>query len=463
MQGGGFAEAGGLLLLAGFVSLLPAMLVRRLRVVLPNEVAGVVVMLIGVALAVLGAQRLGLYHAKALPGAAALEVLAISLAVMVATPLSRTRLAPFAVLVGAAVGWPRAWWTGQTVHGCATILAAQAWLAWPRPWLPRFDAFHPVMLLAFLVPLIAIHATAVGSLVVAQRGSDADWSRPDAAPIRRGLLANALAMMGAGAIGGACPGPATAALGISVATGTLARRIAWAAVAMLLVVAMSPKVLALAILMPEPIKAAMLFYVAGFIMAQGSQLVTARMLDTRRMLVVALGLCAGIVSAVAPKAFAVGLPALASPLSAGALVAFAVNLLTLPLVARNATLDLSAEAVTPSRLHDWFDSLAASWALKPQTARAVQQSLPELVDLLRERGARELRLGARAAEDRVELTLGWLGAGLPEMPDAVNPEDLLGPDDARHRFQLWMAIKHAQGHRRRTSAARQEIWLAFDD
>lgn len=463
LGGGGFGAAGASLALAGLAAVGLTFVMRRLRVVLPNEVAGVVVILIGVALVLVATQRLGLQPGGTLPGLEGVGAVFGSLALMVGVALSRTRAAPFAVLIGATLGVPLALALGTGVPDALALVERQPWLALPQPWVPRFDQVAPVPLFAFLVALVALKATAAGSLVVLQRASDANWSRPDAPPIRRGLLANAAAMIAAGVIGAACPGPATAAVGLSIATGTLARRIVAAGAAMLVVVALCPKLVTLFVIVPEPVKAAMLFYVAGFIMAQGCQLVTVRMLDTRRTLIVAFGLSAGVAVAVAPQAFIGAIPVLSSPISVGAVVAFVVNLVTLPLVSRRAELDLPLDARANRSVTDWFDGVAGSWALKSQTARAVEQSLGELTDLLHELGSPALRLAARLAEDRVELTLAWDGPALPDPPAIASPEDLLGPDEVRHAFSVWLATRQAQGFRQRGDGAAREAWLAFED
>ena len=462
-SGGSFASAGAMLILAALASVLLTFLVRRLRVVLPNEVAGVVVVLIGVALVVLGTQRLGLGHTDTLPHVSAVIDMFFSLAVMVAVALSRTRAAPFAVLLGTLAGVPLALAMGDGIPHAQDLLAQRPWLAWPQPWLPRFQDVAAAPVAAFFVALVAIKATAVGSMVVIQRSSDASWSRPDPAPIRRGLLANALAMLVAGLVGGACPGPATAAVGLSIATGTLARRIVQVGAGLLVAIAFSPKLVAMFVLMPEPIKAAMLLYVAGFIMAQSSQLVTARLLDTRRTLIVAFGLCAGIAEAIAPQAFNSVVPALASPLSIGALAAFLINLVTLPLVARRAVLQVGPQALTPANPREWLAQLAASWALKHQTARAIEQAIPELLEVLEERGSPSVTVTARLAEDRVEVTLGWTGEPLPDPPRMASVDDLVESDALRQRFAVWLATRQSQGFRQRNSGPQCEVWLAFDD
>ncbi len=250
---------------------------------------------------------------------------------------------------------------------------------------------------------------------------------------------------------------------MSVATGTYARRIVWIGAALLIVSSLCPKAVMLFVLLPEPIKAAMLFYVAGFIMAQGCQLVTARMLDMRRTLIVSFGLCAGVAVAVAPQAFVAAVPVLASPLSVGALIAFLFNAVTLPMVSRRATLAVALDAAAHRKVTDWVEGVAGKWALKPQTAAAVQNAMYELTDLLIDRGVASLALEARLAEDRVELTLAYPGDPLPDPPRQASVDDLMGPDDARHRFSVWLATRQAQGFRQKQADAGNEVWIAFED
>ena len=318
-------------------------------------------------------------------------------------------------------------------------------------------------LLAYLLPLVAITATAAGS-----HGGDPARVRCELdaagwAAIRRGLLANGMGIAAAGLLGGAAPGPATAAVGLSIATGTLARRIAWCGVPLLVIVALCPKFVALFVLTPAPVKAAMLFYVAGFIMAQGCQLATVRLLDTRRTLIMAFGLSSGLAVAIAPQIFVQTLPAIASPLSFGAMMAFLANLCTLPLVSRRAELDLRMDARAGRNASDWLEQLGGNWGLKPQTARAAERAVSELAELLLERGTAAVALSARRSEDRVEIALKWQGEALPERSATVRAEDLLGPMEAQERFAVWMATREAQSFTQRSSPRGMEARLIFED
>ena len=460
--GYGFGAAGAMLVITGLAAVALTYTLRRLRLVLPNEVAGVVVMLTGLSLIVLAVDRLGLKAAIPTDRASVMVALA-SIATMAAVWLSRSRAAPFSVLIGAGAGVALSVWQGLVHPDAGALIAAQPWFALPQPWLPRFDQVTPAPLAAFLVTLLALKATAVGTLVVIQRNLDADWSKPDVPPIRRGLLANGLGVMAAGFVGALCPFPSASGMGLSIALGTLARSIVWTGAALLVALALSPKAVIMFVLTPEPVKASMLLFLAGFILTQGCQLVTTRLLDARRSLVVAFGLMAGLVEAVAPQAFVQSLPALASPVAIGALVAFMANLLTLPLVKKRAS--LTVDLVQPIGLHlsDWLAGVAGSWSLKPQTARHVEQSIGELVELLQEREAGQVTVVARSAEDRVEYSLQWTGQALPEPPATANADDLMGDDLTRQRFSMWIATRRSLSYRQRPTADGHEAVVVFED
>lgn len=461
--GGGFAAAGAEVTIAGLVLILLTFVMHRVRVFLPNEVAGVVVILIGVALLMLSARRVGLVGTDAPPDPAAFLTVFVCLAVMAVTALSRTRAAPFAVLIGALAGIGIALALGQTVPGGTTGLSGLPWFALPMPWRPHFETIAPAPMAAFLISVVALKATALGGLVMVQRATDSSWTLPDSRPIRRGLIANGLAVILAGLIGGSCPGPAVAAAGLSVATGTLARRIVWAGAAVLVVLALCPKIVALFVLTPYPVQAAMLFYVCGFVMAQGCQLVSARLLDTRRMMIVAFGLSAGVMAAIAPHAFETWLPAIASPVSLGGLAAFLMNLVTLPLVRRRAQTVVPLDAGAEPAVAEWFGRLGGLWAMKAQTERAGHAALSEFIQILMQRGVADITLAAQRGEDRVEIQIGWPGPPMPMPSKRPSIDDLLGDSEAVEGFSVWMATRQAHGFSQKSLDGRTEATLVLED
>ena len=221
-NGGSFHALAAMVCVMGIASFAVTFVTQRLRLVLPNEVLGVVVLLIGVALIGLGAMQLGLQPGGTPRGFQAIMIVVASICVMTLIALSNTRFAPFAVLIGAKVGVALSLLFGENDPHAWDIVAAQPWIAVPKPWFPHFGEITATPMIAFLLALVAVQATAAGDLVMLQRSADSSWNKPDAPPLDRGLLANALGIIAAGLMGGAAPGPSTAAVGLSLATGTLA-------------------------------------------------------------------------------------------------------------------------------------------------------------------------------------------------------------------------------------------------
>lgn len=463
-SGASLGGAAALTALTGLAVVLSLPLFRRLPALIPTEVAGVVVFLIGASLLPLVIAAMHLEAARplaALPGAA---VTLGTLAVMVLVAIGRSRLAPFAVLSGMLAGIVAALAAGMGARDAANLLAEAPWFALPRPIPPAYDPALLPLAGVFLLCLVPIQASLLGNLIAFQRAADADWRRPDPPPLRRGLLAQGLAVVLTGGIGGMAPAISSAAVGLAIATGTLARRIALAGAAMLLVLALCPKLVALFVLVPEPVKAAMLLYVAGFMMAQGSQMIAARMLDARRTAVAGLGLGAGLAVLIEPEFFAAGLPALAAPLSFGALVAFLANLLTLPLVAERARFVLPLGAALAPAVEERWAALGGAWGLRRETVERVRHAITEIGDLLSGRGLREVAVLAMKEEDRVVLRLDFAGPPLP--PPAVRPRarDLEDGTTSLEAFAVWMATRHALRHaQRRSGEGRVELLLEFGD
>ncbi|TCH96953.1 hypothetical protein EJV46_16600 [Roseococcus sp. SYP-B2431] len=452
-------RTGALLVIAGAVAIAASLLIRRPQALVPAELAGLVVVLLGVSLVPVMLDELRL---RAPPvGMGHVGDVAVCLAaflVMVGIALSRTRLAPYGVLVGAVSGWGvAALLPGDS--GLAAILAANPWLAWPAPILPRFDGLPIALVLGFAFALVPAKAVLLGNLLALQRAADAGWRKPDGGPLRRGLLANAATLAASGLFGGMAPSASAACVGLSIANRTLATGIALVGAAMMAALAFSPKLVALFVAMPGAVKAAMVLYAVCFIIATGCQLITSRMLDVRRSLVVGLGLVMGLAVVVAPRLFAEHLPALASPLTFGALTGFLLHFATAPFMVRQASFVLPLDASLPRVAEDEALRLGGAWGARRGTMEKVEHFWIEMGEVLAARGLSAAQVQARHAEGEVAVTLRFAGPPLPPPTAAPHVLALEGERAEQEAFMLWLATREASRLERR-----DHEWRAvFDD
>lgn len=452
-------QTGALLVIAGLVAIVASLLIRRPQVLVPAELAGLVVVLLGVTLVPVMLDELRLDDPVV--GVAHITDVAICLAaflVMAGIALSRTRLAPYGVLAGAGFGWlVVAVLPGDS--GLGAVLAANPWLAWPEPVLPSFEGLPLALVLGFVFALVPAKAVLLGNLLALQRATDAGWRRPDGGPLRRGLLGQGLTLTATGAFGGMATSASAACVGLSVASKTLAPVIAMAGAAMMAALAFSPKLVALFIGMPSPVKAAMVLYAVCFIIATGCQLITARMLDVRRSLVVGLGLVMGLSVAVAPRLFAEHLPALASPLTFGALTGFILHFATAPFMIRQASFVLPLDGSLPAVAEEQALRLGGAWGAKRSTMEKVEHFLIEMGEVLAARGLAAAQAQARHAEGEVLVTVRFAGPPLPAPATRPHVSALEGEAAEQEAFMLWLATREAVRVERRE----HEWRAAFDD
>ena len=462
-QGATMGHVAALLIVTGAATVLIAPMMRRVVALMPTEVTGVVVFMIGASL--LPSMMTLLRLDPAAPAAALPQVVVAfgCFVVMVVVAVLRWRFAPYAVLIGAGTGIVAALAAGLAQPGADEILAQAPWFALPMPPAAPDFGFNPSLLPAFLLSLVANLATAVGIIVAFQRATDGSWTRPDPGPIRRGVLAQGIALALAGLIDGMGGAPSSSCAALSIATRTFARRIALAGAVILLLLAFCPKAVALIILLPAPVQAAMLLYVAGFMMAQGCAMIVQRTLDTRRTIVAGLGLTAGLAVLAAPGFFAAALPALAAPLAMGALVAFVANLVTLPLVKRIQRFEVPLGGGAADRIEDHAFAIGGAWGLRPDTVRKLHHALTELGDLLAGRGTATMSVMAMQQEDAVELVVTFAGPPLPPPARRPRSADIEEGGDAMEAVSLWLALREASRHAMRGTADGQELRIVFHD
>jgi xanthine permease XanP len=418
---GGLGLISGMTLFAGVLMVMFSAVFERLRVLLSSEVIGVIVLMVGISL-LPNALRGVLEVPQGLAESLRFQVIAVSVisfGIMVAVTVTRTRIRRMGVLFGVAAGTLLSLALGIVPSNAATLLGSASWLLPPFPLAPPALRFEWSLVPAFAVAALASCAKTSGDLTIFQKANDAEWVRPDFAPLRRGILASGLGNCLAGLLGSMGTGTSTACIGLSMATRTMSRAIALVVGTAAIVLGCIPVVPALFLLIPDPVKGAMVLFVVCFLMVSGFQLITSRMLDERRTFIVGISLSLGLGVQFLPDLYHGLLPqALESGLTVAALTALLLNLIGQLFLVESATLKIPLGPDAATKVAKEIELLGSKWGARREVIMPVVGALTELTELLVQRHTPELRLELTFREALIKAKAIFAGPelSLPEIP-----------------------------------------------
>ena len=464
---GGLPVLAGMLVFAGLCEVVLARLLPRMRPYFPPEIAGLVIFLVGVTLAVIGLRGLFGLRAAAPMGAAEAGVGAFTLVLMVALQVrGRGVLGLTAALIGMLCGCALAAVLG--IFPAQAPGLATGWLAWPN-WGAQGLGFDAALMLPFALTALASALKAMGSVALSQRMNDAGWVRPDMANVSRSLVSDGISTLAGGLLGspiGANPGSSN--VGLVVATGVASRRVAGVTALILAALAFVPAVGALFLRMPAVVGGAVLLFTACFIMSNGMEMIVSRLMDARRTLVIGLAVAAGIGVEVfpeaarhAPHALA---PLLSSSLVCGTVLALLLNALFRLGVKRSATLSIDPAGYKSEQLQRFVDHQGALWGARRDVIARALQALDQLMDSVlaycEPQGAVQLTLSFDEFNLRAELD----HEGAAMLFSQVRPtlDDIVDSDDGVRRLAGYMLRQSADSVAAQQRGNRQLTLLRFE-
>ena len=381
---GGFSLLFGMVTLSGAFTALFSRLTTRLRVLFPPEVTGLMVSMSGLQLVALGCPRFAGYTAAgSAPEARAVIVGAGTLFAMVAATIwHRGKLHVLPMLLGLAVGFSLALALGVLPWHEFIGDFNDPWISLPRR-VSRGFAFNFWVTIPFFIASLTASLKAVGDLTLCQKINDADWKRTDMKSVSGGLLANGAGTVLSGIFGGSAQNTVSSSIGLSLATGTTSRTIALPTGILVIALAFFPRIAAIFAAMPPPIMGALLIYSACFIILGGFQLLTSRMLDSRRIFVVGISLIFGLSVEISPELYRYAPEAL-HPLfsSSTSLATVLVVLLSYLLrfgVAKERRLFFHPGKDTFDAIHDFMEEQGAVWGMRREVEIRAVHAIHEVI------------------------------------------------------------------------------------
>jgi NCS2 family nucleobase:cation symporter-2 len=455
-------------LFAGLLEIALSRVLRALRPLFPPEIAGLVVMLVALAVGALGFRALLGVGAPEAPGALHYLVAAVTLGTMVALNVwTRGTLRLFCVLIGMVLGYGlTALGDGFTPANSAT-LAAASWLA-----VPHFDhhgwAFDASLIVPFAVGAIAATLKTTGCVMTCQKLNDADWIRPDFRSISRGVLADGVTTTLAGGLGTSGVNSASSSVGLANATGVLSRNVAYWTAGVFVALAFFPKVGVLLYLMPAPVAAAALLFGAAFILINGLEIMTSRLLDARRTFVIGLSLMAGIAVDLYPAVFA-KLPAgmlvvFGSALVLGTITALLLNLVFRLGVRKTEKLAVDPAKVDPVAIESFMETQGATWGARRDVIERASFNLVQSIETIVGAcvPASPLEVAASFDEFSLDLRVSYDGAPL-ELPERrPTNEEIMASDEGERRLAGYLLRRYADRVAATQSSGRTTILFHFD-
>lgn len=467
VKAGGLPLVFGMTIFGGLVEIALSRVLRHLRPFLPPEVAGFVVMLVGMAVGGLGVRYVLGTGAPVPASGREFAVSALTLILIVGLSVwGRGAPKLFCALLGMIGGYVAAALLGVlTPWELARVMAA------PIAGLPAIGyagwAFEATMIVPFAVGAMAACLKTVGDLTTAQRINDADWVRPDMRNIGRGTLANGIGSALAGLSGTVGLNASSANIGVSGATGVTSRRIAWATGGIFIALAFMPKLSGLLAVMPRPVMGAALTVSAAFIFVNGLQIIASRLLDARRTFVIGLSFVAAMAVDISPAYFH-ALPAAVQPLVGSSLVAGMIAAVLLNLVFRIGArkvqrLDVAGEHVDQAALEEFMDACGAAWGARRDVVDRAKYNLQQSIDTILSSGVAAGPLEVQASFDDfdVEVRVSYDGPPLALPEKRPTMDEVLDTADGERRLAGYMLRRFADRVSATQKGGRSTIFFKF--
>src|SRR5713101_3971569 len=462
---GGLSLVFGMTFFAGALEAAIAPLLNRLRAIFPPEISGVVILMIGISAGVAGLRSM-LGPDIAAVGTSEWCVAGITLAAMVILNVwGHGILRMVCALTGLAIGYVAAGLAG--LLGQFAAVGQAPWIGLPSlshlSW--SFDA---TLIAPFAIASVAAAMKAAGTITVCQKTNDANWTRPDMQSVTRGVLADGLGTTAAGLLGGVGTNTSTPVVGLAQATGVASRQVAIAVGVIFLVLGFFPKLTALLAVMPRSVIVPALLFAVAFIIINGLQVISSRLLDARRTLVLGLSLIAGLavevfpsIAAMAPRSLA---PLVGSSLVLSTLLALALNLLFRIGVKKTVRLTIESARADSQKIEDFLQSNAATWGARPDVVKRATFAALQLLEAVEENCWRGGPITVEASFDEfsLDIRVSYQGEAL-EFPDRrPSNEQIRDSDNGVRLLAGFMLRRNADRVRSDAKDGRALVHFHFD-
>ena len=445
LKEGGLPLVFGMTIIAGLVQVAIAPMLWRLRVLMPPEIAGLVIAIVGLSLAALGVRyMLGIRDNQAIDPRFP-EVALLSLAVMTGLNIWAKGYAKmFCVLIGMVVGYAASAVLGVLDFSSAIPSQGLSILRLPSVGYIGYH-FNLFALAPFVVAAFASTLRVMGDVTNCQRLNDKDWVRPNFSSLAGGVAANGLATIVCGIAGSFGPNSYSSCIGLSAATGVTSRVVGFSVGLIFMVLALVPAVLVLFAAMPLPVMGAALFFTAAFVFTGGIQMITSRMLDARKTIVIgfsfAMAVMADVYHEVFLKAPAALAPIVANSLVLGTVCAVALNLIMRLGVRQRVVARFDAGEGDREKIEEFLSAQGSRWAARRDVMNRAIFCTAQVLEVIHDPPG-GVTIDASFDEFNLDLRIRYKGEPLVIPAQRPSPEQIVASDEGE-RLLAGYVLRHS--------------------
>ncbi len=466
LRQGGLALVFGMTVVGGFLQVAFAPLLRRLRPLLPSEIAGLVIAVVGLTLAGLGVRySMGINAQQQQINADYVIVAVISLAIMCVLNIwSKGYGKMFCVLIGMVAGYAASAVLG--IFDLARIVPEGGLSVVRLPQLQHVGwSFDAVLVAPFAVAALAATLRAMGDVSNAQRINDADWVRPNFGSLAGGVSANGVAVMFCGLVGSCGINTYSSTIGLSGATGVTSRSIGYAIGLGFCVLAFIPPTAVALAAMPPPVMGAALFFTAAFVFTSGLQMMTARMLDARKTLVIGFSFAMAVVADLYHEAL-MAVPIVLQPIFGNSLVLGTVCAVVLNLIMRigvrqRVSIKLAPGGINREAVEQFLSEQGGRWAARRDVVRRAIFGVVQVLEVVGDPPG-GVEVEASFDEFNLDVRIRYVGALLTIPERKPTPKEILASEDGERLLAGYLLRQSADRISARDSGGSVEMTLHYD-
>jgi NCS2 family nucleobase:cation symporter-2 len=317
----------------------------------------------------------------------------------------------------------------------------------------------------FAVAALAATLRVMGDVSNAQRLNDSDWVRPKFSSLAGGVAANGVAVIFCGLVGSCGVNSYSSSIGLSGATGVTSRSIGYTIGIAFAVLAFVPAAAAVLAAMPLPVMEAALFFTAAFVLTSGLQMITTRMLDARKTVVIgfsfAMAVAADIYQGSLMAVPIVLQPIFGNSLVLGTVCAVLLNLIMRIGVRQRVTIKLAPGGINREAVEQFLSEQGARWAARRDV---IQRAIFGVVQVLEVVGDPPGGVEVEASFDEFNLDVRICYAGAPVViPERKpTPREIVASEDGERLLAGYLLKQSADRIQARGAAEAAEMTLHYD-